>query len=458
MYYQELLSRIADEPVTFSVVGAGGEYGRSLLAHVRGSRAVRPQVLCDVQVDGLRTFLLETGYDDGDLALVEDVADVPAALAGGRVVLTTRPEVALASGSQVLVESTGRADVGVDVVEAALERAMHVVMVNKEADAVAGPALARKAEERGLNYVFAHGDQPRNLIELLAWAQIVGLEVVAAGKSSEYDYVYDPAAGTLRHLDQEVEARGLDEVWHLGPDVRATLAERSRVLAAVPQCTPPDYGEMNLVANSTSLRPSRPEMHYPLARIPELADIYALRADGGVIESPGVLDVFNLLRRVDEPSFGGGVFVVVRAGHPDVWEVLRGKGHVVSRDGRYACVYLPYHLMGVETPVSIVTAALAPVGAHPMRPTERRAVVVVETERDFAAGEVLTVSGSHHTIDGTRALLLEWSQERADDVPYHLAGNNRLRRDVPRGTVLTADMIEFSHERLVALWRGDVGG
>lgn len=457
MYYQELLSRIADAPVTFSVVGAGGEYGQTLLAHVRTSRAVRPQVLCDVRVEGLRTFLLEVGYDDGDLAVVEDVADLPAALEAGRVVLTTSPEVALASGSQVLVESTGRADVGVDVVEAAIDRGLHVVMVNKEADAVAGPALARKAEARGLNYVFAHGDQPRNLIELLAWAEIVGLEVVAAGKSSEYDYVYDPAAGTVRHLEREVEVPGLDAAWHLGDDVAETLAERARVLSELPLCTPPDYGEMNLVANSTSLRPSRPEMHYPLARIPELADIYALREDGGIIETPGVLDVFNLLRRDDEASFGGGVFVVVRTGHPTVWEVLRGKGHVVSRDGRYACVFLPYHFMGIETPVSIITAALAPVEAHPMRPTQRRAVVVVETERDFVAGEMLTVSGSHHTIDGTRALLLEWADEHAEKLPYHLAGNNRLVRDVPRGTILTADMIEFSHERLAALWRGDVG-
>lgn len=45
----------------------------------------------------------------------------------------------------------------------------------------------------------------------------------------------------------------------------------------------------------------------------------------------GVLEVFHCLRAPDEISFAGGVFVVIRCDHADTWEMLRAKGHVVSR-------------------------------------------------------------------------------------------------------------------------------
>ena len=126
------------------------------------------------------------------------------------------------------------------------------------------------------------------------------------------------------------------------------LARRSELLAALPQRATPDYCEMNVVANSTGLIASRDALSYPVCRITELADIFIPREDGGVLERTGVVDVFNCLRRTDEVSFGGSVFVIVRCHDTVVWEMLRGKGHVVSRDGSYACIFLPHHLMGLD--------------------------------------------------------------------------------------------------------------
>ena len=41
------------------------------------------------------------------------------------------------------------------------------------------------------------GDQPSLLIDLVTWAEVLGMDIIAAGKSSEYDFVFDPASGNV---------------------------------------------------------------------------------------------------------------------------------------------------------------------------------------------------------------------------------------------------------------------
>src|SRR5690606_1103807 len=156
-------------------------------------------------------------------------------------------------------------------------------------------------------------------------------------------------------------------------------------------------------------------------RISELADIFIPREDGGVLERTSVVDVFNCLRRPEEVSFGGGVFVIVRCGDQIVWELLRGKGHVVSRNGRYAAIFLPYHLMGLETPVSLLSAAGH--GRASGSDTQRvHAVMVARTDRDFTAGEILQMGGHHHVMADCTALLLP-AAEAEGLAPFYLAAN-----------------------------------
>ena len=100
--------------------------------------------------------------------------------------------------------------------------------------------------------------------------------------------------------------------------------------------------------------PSDRRLNYPVAKISELADIFIPEEDGGILKKTGVVDVFCNLRAPDEASFAGGEFSIIRCENETVWELLTSKGHVVSRNGKYACIYLPYHYMGLETPISIL--------------------------------------------------------------------------------------------------------
>jgi predicted homoserine dehydrogenase-like protein len=165
--------------------------------------------------------------------------------------------------------------------------------------------------------------------------------------------------------------------------------------------------------------------------------------------------VFNCLRRPDDVSFGGGVFVIVRCKDGETWQLLKQKGHIVGKSGRYACIYLPYHLMGLETPMSIFSAVLLdqPTGHGEQRPYAR---MVARAERDFKAGEALTMGGHHHTIQGAKALLVETSKAEASGAaPFYLAANKRLLADVKEGSLVPVDALDLEGSALYEAWRGN---
>jgi predicted homoserine dehydrogenase-like protein len=451
MNHEILFRDLGDRRIRFALTGAKGGFSRTLLGQVPAIPWLEATVLCDLDPEGVLALLRELRLPSGAAVICEDAEAARSAAAAGRIAVVRDHALLAEVPHDIVVEATGQPETGARIALNAIERGAHVAMVSKEVDSVAGPHLNRLAADRGLVYTTADGDQPANLIGLVTWARLLGLEVVAAGKSSEYDFVFDPATGRVTWTDRQCDAPGLADLWSLGEDVAATLSRRSEVLAALPQSATPDYCEMNVVANSTGLIPSRDALNYPLCRITELADIFVPRENGGLLDRTGVVDVFNLLRRPDEVSFGGGVFVIVRCIDAATWELLRGKGHVVSRDGRHACIFLPYHLMGVETPLSLLSAVLH--GRASGSDTQRvHAVMVARADRDFRAGEVLHMGGHHHVMEDCTALLLP-VKEAAGLAPFYLAANKPLRADVPCGSLITEEAVDLDGSLLQALRR-----
>ena len=232
---------------------------------------------------------------------------------------------------------------------------------------------------------------------------------------------------------------GMKEFWHYKD--RETLAERRKLVEKYMAVISADLCEMNLVSNVTGMVPSGPRLNYPVAKISELADIFIPEEDGGILKKTSVVDVFCNLRAPDEASFAGGEFIIVRCENDTVWELLRGKGHVVSRNGKYACMYLPYHFMGVETPVSILLGDLMGIGTH----EECRQVSVMAgvAEEDLPRGTVLKVHGHHHSIDGLVPEL--WERRDAQQVaPFYLLNGTTLLKDIKAGEPVTMDAVDLS--------------
>lgn len=417
MSLDELIADPSAPPVRVAITGANGGYARTLLSQLRQIDAIDVAALCDLDTEPVREMWRELSGDADTPALIDDLdrlLEVP---------------------FDVLVEATGNPARGYAIARAALDDGRHVVMVSKEVDSVAGPALLAAAERARVGYTLAGGDQPANLIGLLSTLRLLGLDIVAVGKSSEYDLVYDPRSGVLQQLDQRVEAPELADLLELGDDVTATLDRREKAVATLHRSATADYCEMAVVAANAGFTSDGERLHYPVARIAELADIYSLREHGGILDGTGRIDVFSALRLPGEASFAGGVFAVVRTTDPVTWATLAQKGHVTSRDGRYACIYLPYHLMGVETPLTILALAHRGVPTGYRRP--RGDVVLAGRARvPLPAGTVLAMGGHHHDVEGVDPVLVRRTDVGDDVTPLYLASFATVTRALAPGELL----------------------
>src|SRR4030095_13729009 len=96
------------------------------------------------------------GWDDARIAATNFVADGAKAISGD---------------IEVVVEATGNPAVGIRHARAAIAAGKHIVMVNVEADVLAGPLLAEEARKAGVVYSLAYGDQPALTAEMVGWAR-----------------------------------------------------------------------------------------------------------------------------------------------------------------------------------------------------------------------------------------------------------------------------------------------
>ncbi|MGI4850002.1 MAG: homoserine dehydrogenase [Janthinobacterium lividum] len=442
MNFELLFAAQSTQQVRYALTGAKGGFSRTLLAQTRRMPNLVPAVLCDLDLDGLEALCLELGFAADMLLRCADAQAVAAAPAD-KILLVADVFAMTAASYDILVEATGNPAIGYRVARQDLEAGRHVAMVSKEVDSVAGIALSRLAARHGVVYTTADGDQPANLIGWVSWARMLNLDIIAAGKSSEYDLVFDPATGNVTQFGSTVAAPAMGALLSLGENIPETLAARRAALGGLKTSATADYCEMSVVATNTGLVPDTELLHYPIARTAELADIYALRDHGGVLGGSGRIEVFNVLRLPEEASFAGGVFVIVRTHDRVTWELLAQKGHVVSRDGNYACMYLPYHFMGVETPITLLNAVLHKRASGSDKPSQC-AILGGRTTVDIAAGTVLNMGGHHHDVTGVQALLLARSEAPADVAPLYLAAHATAARDIKAGTLLSiADLANY---------------
>lgn len=455
MQFETLFRAASERPVQAALLGAG-EFGLSLIAQARRTAGLRIVAALDRDPARVSARLAAAGVPHRRCA---SAAEARAAQAAGQLALCERLDDLFALPLEIAVEATGDAEAAAAHALAALDAGIGIAMVSKEAECVVGPALAARARAAGLPWTLVDGDQPALLIGLVSWARTLGLPIVAAGKSSEYDVVFDPAAGTVRWRCETVAAPSLAGLWHLpAGDAAPVVAARADALAALPQRTVPDACEMALVANATGLMPEAERFHAPVARTVELPDLYGPRSAGGLLARAGVLDVFNCLRRPDEASFAGGVFVVVSLADRATGELFAGKGIPVSRDRARALVHNPSHLLGVEAPLSVMAAAR--LGHSVVDETYRQRVdLVARAERDLRAGTRLAVEGNRHAVPGLEALLVPAVTIAPDaPIPYYMAVGQMLARDVPAGAILLGDdVVAPEASALWSLRRGSAG-
>src|SRR6185295_18137875 len=92
------------------------------------------------------------------------------------------------------------------------------------------------------------------------------------------------------------------------------------------------------------------------------------RERGGMLEASGMVEVVSSLERDGRPFYRDlrwGVYVVVEAPNDYTAACFRQYGMKTDSSGRFAALYRPYHLIGLELGISVLSAALRgePTGA-----------------------------------------------------------------------------------------------
>lgn len=288
MFYESLFNPSIHRPVKACLTGAG-EFGASFLFQAQGMPLLEVPAVCTRTVQRAVDAYENAGIPASKVRVCESAEDAKKAYADGFNVVVDSFEYIADLPLDVLVESSGAPEASAAAAELAIERGMHVVMVSKETDSVVGSILARKAAERGLVYTTGDGDQPSLLIGLISWGRVLGMNIVGAGKSSEYDFIYDPARDMVLCPGQK--RKSPPPAWarcgvRRPPGGRGRRSRRA-MLTSLSHRSVPDLCEMAVVANATGMMPDRPLFHAPVARIDEMPDLFCPKADGGLFDAPG---------------------------------------------------------------------------------------------------------------------------------------------------------------------------
>ena len=170
--YALLQKRLAaGRPVRVGLIGAG-KFGSMFLSQVPTTPGLEVAVIADLSPDRARAACRGVGWAEDRIAATRFTDDAMAMIGN--------PDV------EVVVEATGHAPAGIAHARRAIREGKHIVMVNVEADVLAGPLLAREAETAGVVYSLAYGDQPALICEMVDWARACGFHVIAAGKGTKY--------------------------------------------------------------------------------------------------------------------------------------------------------------------------------------------------------------------------------------------------------------------------------
>ncbi len=415
----------ASRPVRVALVGAG-KFGSMYLSQARRTAGIHVLAVADLDPARARASLLRTGWDEQRLG----ARSVDEAARNGTTAVIDDSAAAIAHpATEVVIDATGSPAAGIRHVLACCAAKKHVVMVNVEADALAGPLLAQRAREAGIVYSLAYGDQPALICELVDWARAAGFTVVAGGKGTKYlpGYHASTPETVWGHygFGEEMVAKGDFNAQMFNSFLDGT---KSAI-------------EMAAVANATGLTPDPAGLAFPPCGVDDLARVLRPRSAGGSLHHAGQVEVISSVERDGRPVYRDlrwGVYVTFAAEHEYVRRCFREYGVVTDPSGEYASMYKPSHLIGLELGISVASVALRgePTGAA----TGWRADAVATAKRALRAGEALDGEGGY-TVWGKLMAAADSRARRA--LPIGLAHKVKLKRDIPAGECVSWEDVEF---------------
>ena len=434
MYKRLLALEEENMPLRVAVIGCG-RFGSMVAAQVLRAPGMELSVVCDLDVERALEVLRLSGRDAGDAVITSKVGEANDAMGADYIVVTDEPGVAVHSEVDVVVEATGNPDAGARHIYEAIMADRHVVNVTVEADVLVGHLLKGMADKAGVVYSLVYGDQPGNIDELYDWAVSTGFEVVAAGKGTRYLPEFRrgrPEEALARYGLTDEEAAESD----LNPQMYNSFQDGTK--SAIEMCA---------VANMTGLVPDVPGMHQPPAGIEDIPQLLRPMEEGGILHRRGVVEVVSCIGAggADVPNpMRWGVYVVITSDSPYLLGCLRDYGVAMDSTGRYGLMYRPYHLVGMEAPISIARAALygEPTGA----PESMVGEVAATAKRVLGPGDVLDGEGGSLVYGAL--VEADYARER-NLLPIGLSDGARVTGPVAPDAMLTMADVELPPDTFV---------
>jgi predicted homoserine dehydrogenase-like protein len=408
-------------PIVVGLVGAG-QMGTDLIVQIALMQGVRiGAIAVRAHRQNAVDAALLAGHSPTGLVEAPSASAVDHIIEMGLIALCTDIDALAGAGRvEVIIDATGHPNSGAQVAMAAIRNGKHIVMLNVEADITIGRQLKADATRNGVVYSGAAGDEPAAAAELVAFARVLGMTVIAAGKGKNNALRFEAVP-----QDFEVEARARN----MNPRVLTEFVDGTKTMV-----------EMVALANATGLVPDRPGMHGPSADRDELVDVFRLRSEGGVLSRKGVVD-YTIGKNV-----APGVFCIVEPIHPRIGERMAdlhvGKGPLFT-------LHRPYHLTSLETPLTAAQAVLY--GRADIQPLDYPVAEAVAVAKcDFFPGSVMGRIGECDY----RGWSMIWDDaRRARALPLGLAENARVTRPISKGEALTYDNCAVDESKTIVKLR-----
>ena len=413
MQYREqlkVLAKAQGRDFRIALVGAG-QMGRGFASQ---SHRMGLAVAVISDIDPARIKQAYVDLKLGEPVISVDVAELNAAIEAGKPAGTTDANLISQLNVDVVVEATGVPEIGAKVAYNSLINKKHVAVLNVECDVTVGPILAKTAEANGVLYSVCHGDEPVEAKELVDFARDVSFEVVCAGKGKNNPF--EPLSNPDTVADRAAAK-------HMNPKMLASFTDGSKTMI-----------EMAALANATGLRLTQRGMIGPAATVKTLQDVFALKADGGVLEESGVVEYCT-------GDVAPGVFVIVKTDSPYVAEEM---SYLSMGAGPYFALYRPYHLASVEAPLTV--AKMLVDGRASLVSGKRMTEVIAATKKVHQAGDKFDGIGGYSArgvADKVEAAL------RDNLVPIGILQGAIAKREIPVGAYVTYDDVELDQTQTI---------
>ena len=417
MFLQQAISKRIDNnnPVKVALIGAG-KFGSMFLSQVPSTPGLEVLVIADLKPENAIKACKNVGWSDDLINKTKFVDKGIDAIKLNEV--------------EVVIEATGFPAAGIEHARQAFHNGKHIIMVNVEADVLAGAALVKEANSAGVVYSMAYGDQPALTAEIVEWARASGFNVTSAGKGTRYQPIYHKSSP--------------DTVWDyygLTHEEAKKAGMNSKMFNSFLDGTKSGL-EMAAIANACDLEVPTNGLLFPPCGMDDLANILKPIKSGGLLEKNGQVEVVSSLERDGRPVFKDlrwGVFAVLEAPNEYAASCFKQYGMNTDDSGKFSAMYKPFHLIGMELNISVFSAALL---FQPTGQTQKfTGDVVSTTKKILKKGEILDGEGGATVWGKLVPSKLSLSMEA---LPIGLAHGIKLKNEIKENEIITWNDVEFS--------------